>query len=304
LKKMKKRIILILITATPLFIVILDAQLDTRIIDSLKWQWVQLTGTPEDQMQYLLSSLNRRQVKKARPINVLPDWTYYAPFLSQCPPENSGPLTRDEWVKLDAGAIFWCWYREVLSEYPSLYIEFFDDYAPNQYRVSKRVFEGVMRKISGENPGRILGGVITGPYGALWSYQTFVFQSEGDHVVVIRSIIMHARFRCKSSARLTNREYDNLMTELQMLAANAGDFYASHLNIRDTWNERFLDDWSYQALICEWEENKSICHPLLYGSDFMEQDAELELFNDKSIKILDRLLVHELKWTILYYLPP
>ena len=89
-----------------------------------------------------------------------------------------------------------------------------------------------------------------------------------------------------------------------MLAANAGDFYASHLNIRDTWNERFFDDWSYQALICEWEENKSICHPLLYGSDFMEQDAELELFNDKSIKILDRLLVHELKWTILYYLPP
>ena len=301
---MKRIIILILVAAAPSVFVILDAMLNTGILDLLKWQWVQLTGTPEDQTRYLLSGSHMIRVKKARPANTLPDWTNYETLLSQCPAEDAVLFTRDEWVKLDARVILWCWYREVLIEYPSLYIEFFDDYAPNQYRVSKRVFEGVMRKISGENPGRILGGVITGPYGALWSYQTFVFQSEGDHVVVIRSIIMHARFRCKSSARLTNREYDNLMTELQMLAANAGDFYASHLNIRDTWNERFLDDWSYQALICEWEENKSICHPLLYGSDYMEQDAELELFNEKSIKTLDRLLVHELKWTILYYLPP
>ena len=304
MKKMKKRIILILITATPLFIVILDAQLDTRIIDSLKWQWVQLTGTPEDQMQYLLSSLNRRQVKKARPINVLPDWTYYAPFLSQCPPENSGPLTLDEWVKLDAGAIFWCWYREVLSEYPSLYIEFFDDYAPNQYHVNKRVFEGVMRKISSGNREKILGSVIIGPYGSLWTYQTFVCQSEGDHVLAIRTIIAHARFRFKASTRLTYKEYNNLMKNLRILTNNAGDFYANHLNINKNRKDVVFDDWNYQALICGWDEYKSKCQPLLYEESNMVHGYELKLFKEKSIKTLNRLLIDELNWTILYYLPP
>lgn len=301
---MKRIIILILVGATPIIFVFLDARLDTRVIDSLMWQWVQLTGTPEDQMQYLLSRLNRRQVKKVRPINALPGWTYYDPLLRQCPPENSGPFTRDEWVKLDARVILWCWYREVLSEYPSLYIEFFDDYAPNQYRVNKKAFEGVMRKISSGNHGKILGSVITGPYGALWSYQTFVFQSEGNHILAIRTIFAHARFRYKASTRLTYNEYNNLMKDLRVLTNNTEDFYANHLNIKENGKDVVFDDWNYQVLICGWGEYKSKCQPLLYEASNMVHKSELMLFKEKCIKTLDRLLIDELNWTILYYLPP
>ena len=94
------------------------------------------------------------------------------------------------------------------------------------------------------------------------------------------------------------------MKNLRILTNNAGDFYANHLNINKNRKDVVFDDWNYQALICGWDEYKSKCQPLLYEESNMVHGYELKLFKEKSIKTLNRLLIDELNWTILYYLPP
>lgn len=265
----------------------------------LEWLWIRYTSPPEKQLDHYFALMKKMEVNKPKPPDMPPDWTDSDSWLNQCPLEESGPATRDEWIKLEARVTTWCWYKEILTEYPSQYIEFYDDYALNKFYANKNHFAYILNKLSKNNPGRLLASVITGPTGALWSYQTFVFQTEGDHVLAIQTTYAHARFRYKAAIRLSHKKFNLLLNNLMKLTDMMEEVYTDHKDEEE--HETVVSDWDYYVLICWWDENTFNRQPLFHKVNGATDKSKFNAYREKAWETLERLLIDKLDWTKLYY---
>lgn len=109
-------------------------------------------------------------------------------------------------------------FRELLEPEYSPATRLFDDYTEGSYHVDKiDTYKGLVE--AAQAAGRtLLGVLVVGPSGGLWSYGVTAFFEEGDQVRANRLMMPHARITWKGTALLTRTQYADIIASLRQAA--------------------------------------------------------------------------------------
>jgi len=91
----------------------------------------------------------------------------------------------------------------------------FDDYTPGSYHVDPLdLADGVRTRQSTQTPA-IRALLVIGPYGALWAFDVWLFEEEGEVFRANRLVFAHARITFKATKLLSRQDLDSLLGTLE-----------------------------------------------------------------------------------------